>query len=85
MLKVVLEEDGSEVDDDYFSFIPQNVVLQLLTVAERWESPEGINLVNTREPIIKNSHVYVCLCVCLSVRLYNGIVWCNGIVRDLQY
>ena len=41
-VRVVLEEDGSEIDEDYFSFLPQSVVLQLLTVDEKWESAEGI-------------------------------------------
>ena len=69
VLKVVLEEDGSEVDDEYFSFIPKNVVLQLLTVDERLESPEGMNLVNTREPILLKiaMSMSVSLSVCPSV------------------
>ena len=39
---VVLEEDGSEVDGDYFTFLPPNSILQLLTVDETWRSAEGM-------------------------------------------
>ncbi|CAB3980276.1 DNA fragmentation factor subunit alpha-like [Paramuricea clavata] len=37
-LKLILEEDGSEVDSEYFAFLLQNTVLQLLAIDEKWES-----------------------------------------------
>ncbi|XP_028407557.1 uncharacterized protein LOC114530175 [Dendronephthya gigantea] len=39
-VKVMLEEDGSEVDKEYFAFLSQNTVLQLLAIDEKWESAE---------------------------------------------
>lgn len=41
VLNVVLEEDGSEVEADYFEFLPENSILQLLSADEKWESAEG--------------------------------------------
>lgn len=46
-VRVVLEEDGTEIDDDdYFLFLPHNTTLMLLTRDQRWavegkESPSG--------------------------------------------
>ena len=37
-LRVILEADGTEVDDeDYFSFLPLNPTLMLLREGECWE------------------------------------------------
>ncbi|GFR81156.1 DNAation factor subunit alpha [Elysia marginata] len=37
-VRIVLEEDGTEVDDeDYFSFLPQNSTLMLLKEGECWQ------------------------------------------------
>ncbi|KAH9500430.1 hypothetical protein Btru_071871 [Bulinus truncatus] len=36
--KIVLEEDGTEIDDeDYFSFLPDNTVLMFLTNDTKWQ------------------------------------------------
>ncbi|OWF41252.1 DNA fragmentation factor subunit alpha-like [Mizuhopecten yessoensis] len=43
-VQVVLEEDGTEIDDDdYFLFLPQNTTLMLLARDQRWavEGKEG--------------------------------------------
>lgn len=40
-VRVVLEADGTEVDDeDYFSFLPNDSILMLLTHTETWR-PSG--------------------------------------------
>ena len=39
-VRVVLEEDGTEVDKDYLPFIERNTVLMLLSTHEDWNSSQ---------------------------------------------
>jgi hypothetical protein len=41
-LRLVLEEDGTEVDQDYIPFMEPNTVLMLLSKDEFWNNKEGI-------------------------------------------
>ena len=39
---VVLEEDGSQIDDDVFSLLPKNTILLILNEGEQWEPANSI-------------------------------------------
>jgi hypothetical protein len=41
-VKLVLEEDSMEVDEDYLPFVQENTVLMLLSTNEHWSSQKGI-------------------------------------------
>ncbi|ESO88849.1 hypothetical protein LOTGIDRAFT_234417 [Lottia gigantea] len=46
-IKVVLEEDGTEIDDeDYFSFVASNSTLMILTKDQQWNKPSKISTDN---------------------------------------
>ncbi|CAB4006293.1 cell death activator CIDE-A-like, partial [Paramuricea clavata] len=45
-LKLVLEEDGTEVDQDYLPFIEANTILMLLSTNELWSDRKGMSAVN---------------------------------------
>lgn len=39
--KLVLEEDGTEVDQDYLPFVKANTILLLLSTSELWSHRKG--------------------------------------------
>ena len=44
-LRVVLAEDGTEIDDeDYFIFLPHNTTLMVLSQGQTWR-PEGAGMI----------------------------------------
>jgi hypothetical protein len=43
-IKLVLEEDGTEVDQDYLPFIEANTILMLLSTNELWSDRKGFNI-----------------------------------------
>jgi len=47
---VVLEADGTEVDDDYFRRIEENTVVLLLKAGERWYPP-GVEAIRAVPPV----------------------------------
>ena len=40
-VRLVLDEDGTEVDAEYLPFVQANTILILLTTQEHWSSSEG--------------------------------------------
>ncbi|XP_064599201.1 DNA fragmentation factor subunit alpha-like [Liolophura sinensis] len=49
-VKLVLNEDGTEIDEeDYFTFLPNNTTFLLMSPDDKWR-PEGCEEVSTDEP-----------------------------------
>lgn len=38
----MLQEDGSQIDDDVFSLLPKNTILLILNEGERWEPANSV-------------------------------------------
>ena len=61
----MLEEDGTEVDEDYLPFVQANTVLMLLSTDDQWSGREGAEYrlyildIQTRRFMLINYHVYL--------------------------
>jgi hypothetical protein len=56
MKQLVLEEDGTEIDSDYFPFVKANTVLMILVENEQWNNQLFSKTIF--ENVLKNSYFH---------------------------
>lgn len=62
-VRLVLESDGTQVEDgEYFRTLPNNTVILILRQGERWY-PVGVDVIKTGNLLFL---IITCLCRCIS-------------------
>ena len=73
-IKIVLEEDGTEIDNDYLPFVKPNTVLMMLKGAEVWSDEKSKYIILRFSSQLSSTELFIFVSETFTFVVYNVVL-----------